>query len=151
MVSIILPLSRHRPTFGDRGRQDQASRRARQVRIRHQQLATQQQPQLKSYSPTPLRTTLRLRPHHVSLCRCHTMFVGRQKYGDEVKDDTMLHGVMREISVPSTANPLPTRSTPFLPIVPRPPVRLYICELYTTSCFLVLLIVGGHSDCPLGT
>ena len=53
------------------------------------------------------------------------MFVGRQKYGDQVKADTILQDVMREIYVPPTANSLPTRFTSFLP-TPRPPVRLYV-------------------------
>ena len=43
--SFFLSLSRHRPIFAHRGRQDQASRRARQTRARHQHLAAQQQPQ----------------------------------------------------------------------------------------------------------
>ena len=44
-----------------------------------------------------------------------------------------------------------TRFTSFLPTVPRPPVRLYVYELYIFSCFLALLIVDGRSNCPLGT
>jgi hypothetical protein len=47
-----------------------------------------------------------------------SIFAGCLNYGDEVKADTMLHGVLRGISVPPTANPVPT--------VPRPHVRLCI-------------------------
>ena len=53
------------------------------------------------------------------------MLVSRQKYGDEVKADTLLRGVVRGASVPPTANPLPTRFTSFPPTVPHPPVRFY--------------------------
>jgi len=41
-------------------RQDQATRRARQAHAQPQRLAAQQQPQLKSHSPAPLRTLLQL-------------------------------------------------------------------------------------------
>ena len=61
------------------------------------------------------------------------MLVSRQKYGDEVKADIMLRGVVREMSASPTVNPLPTRFTSILPdscpsyrTVPRQPVRLYI-------------------------
>ena len=59
------------------------------------------------------------------------MLVGRQKYGDEVKSNTILRDVMQGTSVPPAANPLLTRFTSFPPTVPRPPVRLYI---YIITC-----------------
>jgi len=58
--------------------------------------------------------------------------------------------------VPPTASPVPTQFTSFLPTVPRPRVRLYIYFIayeraIHSLCFLVLLIVDGRSECPLGT
>ena len=83
------------------------------------------------------------------------MLGGRQKYGDEVKADTILRDVMRGASVLATANPLPTRFRSFPTTAPRPPILLYIyiitCELYILLCFLAFLIIEGRSDCPLGT
>ena len=54
------------------------------------------------------------------------MLVGRQEYGDELKADALLRGIIRGMSVPPTTNPLLVRFTSFPPTVPRPPVRLYI-------------------------
>ena len=91
------------------------------------------------------------------------MLVSRQKYGNEVKADIMLRGVVREMSASPTVNPLPTRFTSILPdscpsyrqSLASPFACIYTLlptnELYILSCFLALLIVDGRSDCPLGT
>jgi len=61
---IIFPLppntTRDPLFFAHDRRQDQATRRVRQARAQRQGLATQQRPQLKSHSPVPLGTPLRL-------------------------------------------------------------------------------------------
>jgi len=63
---------------------------------------------------------------------------------------------MRGMSVPPTANPLPTTSCPaYRQSLVRPFARIYALlrrnELSILSCFLDLLIVDGGSECPLGT
>jgi len=78
------------------------------------------------------------------------MFVGCQKYGDEVKPDTMLHGVnVGDVCTThrgSITNPLPTRFTSFLPTVPCTSIYTLLPtnELSILSCFLAFLIVDGR-------
>jgi len=58
--AVIFPLSPQiPPMICPRQTTDQATRRARQARVQRQRLAAQQQAQLKSHSPAPLRTLLR--------------------------------------------------------------------------------------------
>jgi len=54
------------------------------------------------------------------------MFVSWQKYGDEVRVDTMPYDINAGDVEPPTANPFPTRFTACIPSVPRPPVRSHI-------------------------
>jgi len=54
------------------------------------------------------------------------MFVSWQKYGGEVKVDTMAYDINARDVVPPTANPFPTRFTACIPSVPRPPIRPHI-------------------------
>jgi len=84
------------------------------------------------------------------------IFIDFQKYGGEVKADTMLYGVntgdVRTTHRESSTDPihvLPTDS----PSSACPPVRLhiYFIAYERAICFLALLIVDGRSECPLGT
>lgn len=71
-------------------------------------------------------------------------------YGDEVKADTTLRDVMRTMSAPPTANPLPRPS--YRHSFVRPFAYMYTLlptnGLYAPSC---LLSSTGRSDSPLGT
>jgi len=72
--------------------------------------------------PSQLYTQLELTLYTRSLS------VRREKYGDKVKADATLLDVhvMRGMSIHPTADPLPTRFTPFLSTFPCLPVYLYI-------------------------
>jgi len=83
------------------------------------------------------------------------MFVSWQKYGDEVKVDTMAYDINAGDAVPPTANPFPTRFASFLPTLVHLSACIYTLlrtnELYILSYFLASLIVDGRSAYALGT
>ena len=90
-------------------------------------------------------STLTSKGHHSA----RLLFVSLQKDGDKVTPAFMLRDVMREMFTPPTANSRLYQKTFVL---------RFACtyslfsknELYLLPCFLALLIIDGHLDCPLG-
>ena len=67
-----------------------------------------------------------------------------------MKDGTILHDVMREISVLSTIHYRPDSGPSCRQSLVRPSACIYTLlptkDLYVLSCFLALLIVDGHVE-----
>jgi hypothetical protein len=120
-----------------------ANNRAKQIakHIKHphsQQLAAQPQPHTHQhpcehrcdYGLIRVRSTVVMAFSRSSLLShdtiLHSLFVCRQKYGDEVKAGATLHDFRQGMCVPPTAIYYRPPFTSFLPTFLRPPVRLSI-------------------------
>jgi len=102
------------------------------------------------------REPLQLYTHLASTPYVRPIFVSCQKCEDGVKVDTMLHDVHAGIPYnPSRIHHRPDSRPAYRKSLVRPFARIYTLlptnELYILSCFLALLIVDEHSECPLGT